>query len=57
MKTGQSEKEYIPFEDIKDSLYARLQQIEKEYKLLRHLAELRKQYASHIVIYNANYLH
>ncbi len=45
------------FEDIRDSLYARLQQIEKEYKLLRHLAELRKQYASHIVIYNANYLY
>jgi len=56
MKTGYKEKDYIPFEDIKDSLSARLQQIEREYRLLRHLAELRKQYASQIVIYNADYL-
>ena len=51
LKTGHSEKDYIPFEEIKDSLYARVQQIEKEYLLIRHLAELHKQYAAKIIIY------
>ncbi|OQC05641.1 MAG: Foldase protein PrsA precursor [Candidatus Cloacimonetes bacterium ADurb.Bin089] len=51
MKTGQKDKEYIPFEEIKDSLYARVQQIEREYRLLRHLNELHRKYAAEIVIY------
>lgn len=54
MKTGESDKDYISFDDIKDYLYARLQQIEREYLLIRHLNELHKQYASHIVIYKEN---
>jgi parvulin-like peptidyl-prolyl isomerase len=48
-KTG---KQDISFEDIKDSLYARMQQIEREYYLSRHLAELRSKFASSIVIYS-----
>ena len=51
MKTGQKDKEYIPFEEIKDSLYARVQQIEREYRLFRHLNELHRKYAAEIVIY------
>jgi len=52
MLLEKSEKQDIPFEDIKDSLYARMQQIEREYYLSRHLAELRSKFASSIVIYN-----
>jgi len=44
-------KEDIPFEEIKDSLFARMQQIEKEYLINRHVSDLRSQFASAIVIY------
>lgn len=50
MLTDRKDHQAIPFEDIKDSLYARLQQIEKEYVLTRLVSDLRKEYASQISI-------
>lgn len=52
MLLERTEKQNIPFEDIKDSLYARMQQIEREYFLSRHVAELRSRFASSIVIFS-----
>lgn len=51
MLLEKKEPEYVPFEEIKDSLHARLQQIEKEYLLSKHVAELRNRFAQAIVIY------
>lgn len=51
MLLERKEQELIPFEEIRESLYARLQQLEKEYLLSKHLAELRHQFADSIIIY------
>ncbi|GAB1367359.1 MAG TPA: peptidylprolyl isomerase [Candidatus Cloacimonas sp.] len=51
MLLDKREPEYVPFEEIKDSLYARLQQIEKEYLLSKHVSELRSKFAQAIVIF------
>ncbi|MDY0151110.1 MAG: peptidylprolyl isomerase [Candidatus Cloacimonas sp.] len=50
MLTDRKDFQTIPFDDIKDSLYARLQQIEKEYIISRMVKDLREQYASKITI-------
>lgn len=42
----------VPFEEIKDSLRIRLTQLEREFFLLRHVQELRKQSEANIMIIN-----
>lgn len=54
MLINRREKQIIPFEEIQDSLQARLQQIEREYLITKHVAELRAQYASAIIVYDWN---
>ncbi len=41
----------IPFEKLKDSLRARLEHIEREYCLTKHIRELRSSYSSEIIIF------
>ncbi|MDD2230179.1 MAG: peptidylprolyl isomerase [Candidatus Cloacimonetes bacterium] len=53
MLLDRKESATIPFEDIKDSLHTRLLQIEKEYFLKKHIAELREQYANSIVMFSS----
>jgi len=50
MLTDKKEPTCIPFEDIKDSLHARMRQIECEFIINKHILELRIQYADKIVI-------
>ncbi|MCB5263108.1 MAG: peptidylprolyl isomerase [Candidatus Cloacimonetes bacterium] len=52
MLTDRRCKCLIPFEDIKESLDADLQQMEREYFLKRHLAELYKEFYSQILIFD-----
>ncbi|MDD3235402.1 MAG: peptidylprolyl isomerase [Candidatus Cloacimonetes bacterium] len=50
MLIDRKEATTIPFEDIKDSLHTRLLQIEREYFVKKHIAELREQYANDIIV-------
>jgi parvulin-like peptidyl-prolyl isomerase len=52
MLTDRKCKCLIPFEDIKDSLATHLGQMEREYFLLRHLAELYEEFYSQILIFD-----
>jgi len=51
MLTDKKEPACIPFEDIKDSLHARMRHIECEFIINKHILELRQIYADKIVIY------
>jgi len=51
MLIERKEQESIPFNEIRESLYARLQQLEKEFVLSKHVADLRNQFADSIIIY------
>lgn len=50
MLTERKPAQLIPFTEIENSLQARLIQLEKEYVLRRHVAELRKEFAPYISI-------
>ena len=50
MVTERREEGYIPFQQIKDGLKARLIHIEKEYFLARYVKELRAKYKDFIEI-------
>lgn len=50
MLTERKDFYIVPFDDIKESLYARLQQIEKEYIISKQVNDLRKLHASQIAI-------
>ncbi len=50
MLTEIKEKGLIPYEEIKESLLARLNHMENEYILSQHLNHLRKSHANHIII-------
>ncbi len=54
MVNDRKEAAYIPFDDIKESLSNRLQQIEKEFIISKHIADLRKQFADQITILNTD---
>ncbi len=41
----------VPYDDIKDSLHARLLQIEKEYLLRKHIDDLKSRFSDQIIIY------
>ena len=51
MVTDRSPAEAIAFEEIEDSFKARLEQLEREFILTRHVADLREEYADRIHIY------
>ncbi len=55
MVTEVRQPQQVRFEDIKDSLKARLVQLEKEYFLIRHVNELRKSFQDQILILDKNY--
>jgi parvulin-like peptidyl-prolyl isomerase len=55
MVTDRKAKEPVPFSQIKDSLRARLIQLEREYFLIRHLNELRRQFESEILILDKDF--
>lgn len=46
----------VPYEDIKESLKARLIQLEREYLLDRHISDLRQNYRDQIVILDQDYI-
>ncbi len=50
MLTDRRCKCLIPFEDIKESLATHVQQMEREYFLMRHLAKLYEEFSGQIVI-------
>jgi len=50
MVTDRIPAETIAFEEIEDSFKARLEQLEREFILTRHVAELREEYADRILI-------
>ena len=52
MLTDRKCKCLIPFEDIEESLGTHLGQMEREYFLLRHLAELYEEFSSQILIFD-----
>ena len=52
MLTDRKCKCLIPFEDIQESLATHLGQMEREYFLLRHLAELYEEFYSQILIFD-----
>lgn len=51
MLSDRQESQLVPFDDIRESLHARMQQIEKEYILSKHVTKLRREFAEQIVIY------
>lgn len=51
MLTEQKPARQIPFSEIESSLQARIIQLEREYILSKHVAELRKEFASQIIIH------
>ncbi|HPS38009.1 MAG TPA: peptidylprolyl isomerase [Candidatus Cloacimonadota bacterium] len=55
MLTDRRKSNSIKFEDIKDSLRARLIHIEREFLIIKHITELRKQAQDHIVILDPSY--
>jgi parvulin-like peptidyl-prolyl isomerase len=55
MVTDRKVQHTVPFEDIRDSLKARLVQLEREYFLARHVNDLRKQYQDRILILDDHY--
>jgi len=52
MLTERKCKSPIPFEEIKDSLAAHVRQLEKEYSLMRHLAELYEEFKHQIIVFD-----
>lgn len=55
MVTDKKVMHQVPFSEIKDSLRARLIQLEREYFLIRHVNELRRLYEKDIVILDQHY--
>lgn len=53
--TDKKAEHIVPFEDIRESLKARLIQLEREYLLDRHLNDLRKNYRDQIKILDKSY--
>ncbi len=51
MLIDKQDESCVPFDDIKDSLHARLLQLEKEYVLRKHIEALKSQFSDQIVIY------
>jgi parvulin-like peptidyl-prolyl isomerase len=56
MLVGKHESRILPFEDIKEVLQTRLQHIDSELKLVKHLQELRDSGKDHIQIFTDNLL-
>lgn len=56
MLTDKKDGHTVPYEEIKDSLKARLIQLEREYLLIAHLNELRKNFEDHILILDPAYI-
>ncbi|MDD4309593.1 MAG: peptidylprolyl isomerase [Candidatus Cloacimonetes bacterium] len=52
MLTDKKDSSLISYEEIKESLQARMQQVEREFLLSKHVDTLRRQHASDIIIYN-----
>ena len=55
MVTERKTREPVPFFEIKDSLKAKLEQLEREYFLIRHVNDLRELNRSQITILDDNY--
>jgi parvulin-like peptidyl-prolyl isomerase len=51
MLTDRKCKAPIPFEDIRESLAAQIRQMEREYFLMRHIAELYEEYKEQILVF------
>lgn len=56
MLTDRKASHIVPFEDIKDSLKARLIQLEREYLLVAHVNELRRNFQDQILILDPDYI-
>lgn len=52
MLTDRKRKAPVPFEEIKQSLASQLQQMEREYFLMRHLTELYEEFQAQILIFS-----
>ncbi|HOZ00554.1 MAG TPA: peptidylprolyl isomerase [Candidatus Syntrophosphaera sp.] len=55
MVTDRKTQQTVPFEEIRDSLKARLEQLEKEYFLIRHVNDLRRDFQDKIHILDGGY--
>lgn len=55
MVTDRRVKAKISFDQIKDSLRARLTNLERDIAIIKHVSELRRVYSSQIVIFDPNY--